>query len=346
MPPHQQARNMQKPNSRNSNLTSIALPLAVLAGGFIASSCLAASAVVAQQAGAPPETDQCTLSKRSGPHAVVSVIDGATILLDSGEHVRLVGLLAPSVFDASPGRKATERLRTTSHLDVTSWGPANAAKEALAKLALGRPVTLAYTGRRRDRYGRHLAHVFAKMADKNVVWLQGAMLTAGHARAVGFPDNFGCIDALLAAEDAARTAMRGIWSNPVYTVRPAWQSRALLQRRGTFQLVEGRIKNAARARGGRIYLNFGSNWRRDFSAMVAPGVSRSNPAWASSLLDLAGRDVQLRGWVLQRNGPMLDIEHPSQITILEKEPDTVRRKTNSLQQGNASEAGGPLKAGR
>ena len=160
--------------------------------------------------------------------------------------------------------------------------------------------------------------MFAATTTGDAVWLQVAMLAAGYARAYGIPDNFGCTDALLAAEAPARQTGRGIWSNPAYRIRPAWRTRELMRLRGTYQLVEGRVKKAQRARGGRIYLNFGDDWRSDFSAMVDKRVSRAHPAWAASLLDLEGKRIRVRGWIIRRNGPMIDIEHPSQLNFLDR----------------------------
>ncbi|MCB1528036.1 MAG: thermonuclease family protein [Hyphomicrobiaceae bacterium] len=288
-----------------------------LVAGLMVAYCITAAPVAAQQPNALVDNNRCTLLKRSAPRAVVRVLDGATLLLDNGDRVRLAGILIPSIFDTSPPRKASDKPRVEAQLEADPWSPAVAAKDALNKFTLGRPVAIADAERHRDRYGRSVAHVFATAPDNTAVWLQAAMLTAGHARAYGTPDNFNCISAMQAAEETARLAGRGIWSNPAYAIRPAWQTRALLARRGTFQLVQGRVRNATRARGGQIYLNFGDNWRSDFTAKVAPAVSRSNPAWAASLLDLAGRDVRVRGWISRRNGPMIDVEHPSQITVLE-----------------------------
>jgi hypothetical protein len=52
---------------------------------------------------------------------------------------------------------------------------------------------------------------------------------------------------------------------------------------------------------------------------VAPGVSRAHPAWAASLLDLAGRDVHVRGWGWGegRNDPMINVEQPSRLEFID-----------------------------
>lgn len=66
-----------------------------------------------------------------------------------------------------------------------------------------------------------------------------------------------------------------------------------------------------------IYVNFSDNWRTDFSACVATGVSRAHPAWAASLLDLAGRDVRVPEWGERRNGPMINVGQPGQLEFID-----------------------------
>lgn len=296
----------------------------------------------AHEAGAGSGED-CALANRSSPRAVVRVIDGATLVLDDGSHVRLIGALPPTSLDAAPAARVRSEPDLGAHRRDTSatasategvhdvWQPAVAAREALARFIDGRSVTLATAGRQRDRYGRVLAHVFVNEADGSALWLQGAMLAAGHARAYGIPDTFSCMDALLAAEAPARTSGLGLWANPAYAIRPAALVWNLLRLRGTYQIVAGTVLTSQRVKSGWIYLNFGGNWRRDFSVSVAPGVSRAHPAWAALLLDLKGRQVRVRGWIDRRNGPTINIEHPSQIEFMDADVAARSPMRNTIQ---------------
>lgn len=74
---------------------------------------------------------------------------------------------------------------------------------------------------------------------------------------------------------------------------------------------------AQRGKSEWIYVNFSDNWRTDFSACVATGVSRAHPAWAASLLDLAGRDVRVPEWGERRNGPMINVGQPGQLEFID-----------------------------
>ena len=162
---------------------------------------------------------------------------------------------------------------------------------------------------------RALAHLFRQT---DGVWVQRAMLVQGMARVYSFPDNRSAVAELLDAEGIARAAGRGIWSHPFYRIRAPEQLADAID---TFQLVEGHVADAARVRG-RIYLNFGADWREDFTATVAPRDRRlfereDRLLGRQPIDDLAGRQVRVRGWVKSFNGPMIEVTHPEQIEWLE-----------------------------
>ncbi|MBL8565059.1 MAG: thermonuclease family protein [Hyphomicrobiaceae bacterium] len=233
---------------------------------------------------------------------VATAIDGETLRLEDGDEVRLVGALAPR----SPTPDAE-----------TAWPIDKAARDSLAALTSGRAVKLAYPGHQRDRYGRHLAQVFVTPEGGGAaIWVQRAMIEAGHARAYGIPGNFACVEGLVAAEGIAREAKTGLWAIEAFRPREARRAGELVALRSTFQLVEGNVVRARRS-GASIYLDYGRNWRSDFSVAVLPPTARENPAWAASLLGLEGRRTRVRGWITLRNGPMIEIEHPSQLELLD-----------------------------
>ena len=217
---------------------------------------------------------------------VVDVIDGSTLLLDDGETVRLAGIETPAT------QLAAE------------------ARQALTALVEGRRIALAQGGAGRDRYGRLRAHLVR--ADDGA-WIQGALLAAGLARVHSLVDDRTAIAAMLAIEHQARAGHLGIWSEPHYRVRAATEADAGLH---SFQLVEGRVKAAAVV-CGRGYLNFGDDWREDFTVSIAPRDRRRFEAEGIAIEDYEGRLVRVRGWVDSFNGPMIEATHPEQIEVLE-----------------------------
>lgn len=230
-----------------------------------------------------------------GEATVVEVVDGDTVRLDDGNTVRLVGIQTPEMGlpDSEPEPFASE------------------AREALVALALDRRVGLAYgDGRRRDRWDRLLAHL---VRTDDGCWLQGALLEAGLAMVYSFRDNRTAVAAMLAHERRARARHRGLWTEPFYRVRAAGEADGALQ---GFHLVEGVVRRVAVVRG-RGYLNFGADWRTDFTISIAPRDLPLFEAEGLAIGDYAGRLVRVRGWVRSFNGPMIEATHPEQIEIVE-----------------------------
>ncbi len=226
---------------------------------------------------------------------VVSITDGDTLTLDDGAVVRLVGIQAPKLPLGRPG--------------FVAWPLADEARAALEELCLGRRVTLYYGGRRSDRYGRALAHLYRD----DGLWIQGEMLARGLARVYSFHDNRAEVAKMLALEAQARAAGLGIWRHPFYAVRSAAAQDIPIDR---FELVEGRVLDVATVRN-RTYVNFGDDWRDDFTLSLAARDRRLFEREGFDLEGLEGRLVRARGWIKSYNGPMIEITHPEQIETLE-----------------------------
>jgi endonuclease YncB( thermonuclease family) len=231
------------------------------------------------------------------------VLDGETFAIEDGREVRLIGALVP---EPPEGVTAEE------------WIPSREAKAALTSLIEGRNVELALPGRKTDRYGRLLAHVFVP-GEGEPIWVQGHMLRHGAARAYAIPGSSACLAALLAAEAAARDSRSGLWSHATYAVRPAADVRALSRQRGRFAVVDGEVMATAE-RGGRLYINFGADWRRDFTIIVPSRVIRAFPDAALRLREIKGARLRVRGWIDRRNGPSIEVSDAGEIEILEHPP--------------------------
>lgn len=228
---------------------------------------------------------------------VATVIDGDTIRLEGGDaDIRLIGIQAPKL---PLGRK-----------NFPTWPLATEARDALLELVDSRTVSLRLGTTERDRNGRILAHVVRD----DGLWLQGEMLRLGMARMYTFPDNRRLAAEMRAKEKEARNANRGIWADDYYAVRTA-DSPKLLRDSGTFQIVTGRVTGAEQVKD-RIYLNFGDDFRSDFTASIG---KRDWPAFAKSGLDplkLKDAQIEVRGWVALRGGPAIEVSHPEQIEAI------------------------------
>ena len=232
-----------------------------------------------------------------GEARVVEVIDGNTVLLDDGETVRLAGIQTPRLGQGGTGSEDRPL--------------AQEARRALAGLVEGRRVGLAFgSAPRRDRHGRLRAHL---VRSDDGTWIQGVLLAAGLARVHSLVDDRAAVAAMFVHERRARAGRSGLWAEPRYRVRAAAEAGEGLR---TFQLVEGRVRAAAVVRG-RGYLNFGEDWREDFTVSIAPRDRKRFEAEGIAIQDYEGRLVRVRGWIESFNGPMIEATHPEQIEIIE-----------------------------
>ena len=205
--------------------------------------------------------------------------------------------------------------------EIDAPDPARAAG-AVEALAMGRRARLYYGGARRDRYDRALAHVrlapggddAESPAGGEGVWLQAALVEMGAARVMPYADNHARTEALLALEAAARESGRGFWAEEEFAVRDT-DPDALAQHVGSAQIIEGRVLEAAETRGGRIYLNFGADYRTDFTILIESG--DVDAFGVEELLELVGRRVRVRGWLADENGPMIRLDHPARLEVLD-----------------------------
>jgi len=232
---------------------------------------------------------------------VVDIVDGDTIVLgqaiENATEVRLVGIQAPKL---PLGRRGFK-----------TWPLADIARDALAALLHRQDVTLTFTGHHKDRHRRLLAQVYRT----DGLWAQGEMLRSGLARVYTFADHRGLAAEMYALERDARTAGRGIWAHPYYAIRQATDIDS--QDIGTFQLVEGTVVDVSRVKKW-IYINFGEDWRSDFTITVA---AKLDPVFRDAGIDLMrlpGRHIRVRGWLDSYNGPTIEATHPEQLEVLDE----------------------------
>lgn len=224
------------------------------------------------------------------------MIDPITVELSDGRLFRLTGLDVPD-------------------FDVYHSGPlAQTALKVLQDMLEDEYVNIYQTvkkdGGLQDRLGNHLAHLELKDSG---VWVQGALLSLGLARVLTMKSNVEMAAQMYAAEAQAREAGAGLWAMERYAILTPDQA---LEHENSLQIVEGKVESAAMTQN-RIYLNFGKNWKNDFTVSIAP---ENRKAFFSGNLDplqLNGRTIRVRGWVEDYNGPFIEIDHPERIEVLE-----------------------------
>ncbi len=122
---------------------------------------------------------------------VAEVVDGDTVILGTGQRVRLLGIDAPEL------EREGQPAQFLAHK----------AKRVLTDLAEGKRVRLEYDRLRYDRYGRILA--FLVLPDGTN--LSRELVRQGLAHVYTVPPNMGFRVELLAAQREALAARRGIW---------------------------------------------------------------------------------------------------------------------------------------
>ena len=196
---------------------------------------------------------------------------------------------------------------------------ARPAAVALLRSFRGQPLAIRTVGPE-DRWARRPAEVTTGGAGARIdlaELLVGeglALIDPGERDALCRPD-------LLAIEQGARGARRGLWRDrSVLSARDPDALRAAL---GGFAVVEGRIVSVGERRD-RTYLNFGADFARDF-AVVVP--RRSWDAFKRAGRDAAalkGRRVRVRGLLEPSRAPSMEMRGPD---VLELLPDDARRRT-------------------
>ena len=243
-----------------------------------------------------------------GAGIVTEIQEGETLILEDGRAVRPAGVLGPKRARGGPASEARGEM-----------------EKALSDLTLGKKVALRLGERKRDRYGRLLAQIMVT-GDNETIWLQERLIAEGMARVISFPENRLCTAELLATEENARQARKGLWKTGFFAIRSADGEDLLSRLAQSYEIVEGEVRSIADIKG-RTYVNFGENWRKDFTAFISPQSAKlfgGAPAPASGSMTsfdaaaLKGKRIRVRGWLKNFNGPSITVTHPEQIEILEQ----------------------------
>ena len=217
-----------------------------------------------------------------------------SVILSDGRATHLEGIRLPGgAADRAPQAFADQAISTI--LALTHKGP----------------MTLTAMPPKEDRYDRVRGQLFAGGA-----WVQLELLKRGLARVAVAPDRTECSDELYAAEAQARAARIGLWSVPAYAVRtPDNVGRDV----GTFQIVEGTVKNAD-LKNGRAYLNFGADWRTDFTVTIEPEDMANFRRLGVDPRAYTGQTIRVRGLVQLLNGPEIEIANPQSVEVVRPSP--------------------------
>lgn len=212
-------------------------------------------------------------------------VDGDTLRLSDGRSLRVVGIDTPELGrDGEPDQPGARAALSYTSAFLERHGP---------------QLQVSLAEDPEDGHGRLLAQVASEQED-----LALGLLEAGLALAVVVPPNLHTARCHLAAEQRARAAGRGLWSEP----GPVIAAEALGDRTG-FRLIRGRIERRVRAPEG------GANLQLEGGLVIRirPSDARRSP----ELLTLSpGMEVQIRGWVSRRGDRShIWLPHPANIAV-------------------------------
>lgn len=232
---------------------------------------------------------------------VARVLDGRSFLLADGREVRLAAIEAP--------------LPVPGDEDETRVEAALASKTALETLLLHREVDLLVPSSGSDRYGRLVAYAFVR-TPSGEVFVQHELVAAGRALVSPVVIAATCRIYLRNAEQDARNARFGLWGDPFNVVMQASDATDVLAEQGRFALVRGKVLSV-RESGGIVYVNFGRRWSEQLTVTI---LKRNEGTFVGAGLTpkaLAGRNVEVRGWIEERGGPAIEVTRPEQIEIVQ-----------------------------
>lgn len=184
---------------------------------------------------------------------------------------------------------------------------------------------------RPDYLGRYAVDIRGRGAkdaapSRPLSWVEG-LLSEGLAMLL--PQSGQDVTSLMRAESHAIAKRAGLWSgraaDPAYLVsavpsgpnRQAGGARSVHDAIGRFVVVEGTLR-AVEHRAWRSYLNFGTEWQRDFTIALGDDVRRhfvGDQGSDAALDDWIGRTIRVRGLVEQRGGPYLDLVDPDWLCL-------------------------------
>ena len=254
---------------------------ALLSGAFLFSLLLLGSVVTY-----PLLAGDCQPSSDIQKAEVAAVIDGDTLRLKDGRHVRLIGLDTPEL----------------GHQGSADMAGARGAREGLRQLIKQtKGVIFLQTGNQpKDRYGRLLAHVYSA-EQKN---LNRRLLEMGLSYQIAVPPNLRHLACYLDAEALARRAGMGLWQG---SPRDA---QSLREDETGFRLLQGRVTRIGSSRSS-LWLNLQGGLALRITWDDWSGFELSDPK------ALQGRRLEVRGWLYRVKGePRIRIRHPSAIRWL------------------------------
>ena len=137
---------------------------------------------------------------------VTRAIDGDTIIISTGEHVRLIGIDTPE----SRYNTKLERDAARSRKDIKAILKMGKEASNFTKyLVEGKKVRLEFDVQKRDKYNRLLAYVYLEDGTS----VNAKIIEEGYAQIMTIPPDVKYSDVFLKLQEEARKNNRGLWKD-------------------------------------------------------------------------------------------------------------------------------------
>ncbi len=169
------------------------------------------------------------------------------------------------------------------------------AKNFLKKNYIGKVVSLFPEEKIYNRYQERVAHV----KTVNGVWLQKELILNNLAQAFTMP-----------SFTVHQRELMGFEKD--LSVLDAQNIASSIE---GFQIIEGVVLDVVE-RGQRVYLNFGEDWRTDFTLSLDIKKRDGFLDQGFDIMGLKSKKIRVRGWLDHYNGPFITLTYPEQIEII------------------------------
>lgn len=228
---------------------------------------------------------------------VKEVIDGDTVVLENGRILRYIGIDTPEV---------RKYIGDNWVYEPQPFGLE--AEEFNRSLVEGKYIKIEFDVQKTDKYGRLLAYCFV-----NDTFVNAKILEEGFALLYTRPPNVKYVDIFVSSQKKAREEKRGIWKT-----ESVISSDEAYKYIGQIKTVEGRILSIYEGEKA-IHLNFGRDWKKDFTVVIfKKDLSSFISKGISPLRDYQNKFIRTTGLIKEYNGPEIIVSHPAQIEVIEK----------------------------
>lgn len=236
----------------------------------------------------------CSIGSSDETGEINHVIDGDTVILKDGRHVRLIGINAPEI-----GRNGKQ----------SEQGAETARKYLLSLVSGHKHILLKFDSQHFDRYKRTLAHLFLPDG-KNI---QASLLAEGLATPLTIPPNLFFLDCYLHHSNLAIASQQGVWGfnkyKPVLSTKLGNKFPGGITTLG-YRVITGKVKRLSESRSS-LWFNLEGN--------VALRIKRDDLSYFNEpdLRGLEGKMIQARGWIYKKDNEFrIRIRHSSDMVLI------------------------------